>query len=64
MTEMPKPPSDEFLTQLEAGVLKILKGGKGIKAADKMSAINAGVKIAAIKYKITGGDGAKGFFDD
>lgn len=63
MTEMPKPVTDEFLTKLEAAVLGILKGGKGIKPADKLSAINAGVKIAAIKHKVTGGDDKGGFFE-
>jgi hypothetical protein len=53
---------DTFLKELEAGVREIIKSRKSSKA-DKLSAINAGVKIAAIKHKITGGDDGKGFFD-
>lgn len=46
--------TDVFLTELEDGVRLILKSRKSSKA-DKLSAINAGVKIAAIKHKINGG---------
>lgn len=54
--------TDEFLTQLENAVIKIVKNNKSSKA-DKLAAINAGVKIAAIKHKISGGDDSKeGFF--
>jgi hypothetical protein len=53
---------DTFLKELEAGVRAIIKSKKSSKA-DKLSAINAGVKIAAIKHRIMGGDGEKGFFD-
>ncbi len=52
---------DEFLTELENGVRSILRNRKSSKA-DKLSAINAGVKIAAIKHKIGGGDDKEGFF--
>ena len=52
---------DTFLKELEAGVREIIKSRKSSKA-DKLSAINAGVKIAAIKHKITGGDDKGGFF--
>jgi hypothetical protein len=51
---------DVFLQELEDGVRKILKSQKATKA-DKLSAITAGVKIAAIKHKINGGD-EEGFF--
>jgi hypothetical protein len=62
MTEMPKPATDEFLTELQDAVRKILKGGKGIKPAEKLAAISAGVKIAAIKHKVTSGEDTEGFF--
>jgi len=54
--------SDEFLAALEKGVLDIIKNKKSTKA-DKLSAINAGVRLAAIKHKVNGGDGDTGFFD-
>jgi hypothetical protein len=53
--------TDVFLQELEDGVRKIIKSTKASKA-DKLSAINAGVKIAAIKHKINGGDDKEGFF--
>lgn len=52
---------DEFLKELEAGVRKIIRSNKSSKA-DKLSAINAGVKIAAIRHKINGGNDDQGFF--
>jgi hypothetical protein len=54
--------ADEFLAALEKGVLDIIKNKKSTKA-DKLSAINAGVRLAAIKHKVNGGDGDTGFFD-
>ena len=42
-------------------VRKIVKSNKTSKA-DKLSAINAGTKLLAIRHKITGGDQDKGFF--
>ena len=52
---------DEFLKELEMAVRKIVKSNKTSKA-DKLSAINAGTKLLAIRHKITGGDQDKGFF--
>lgn len=58
-----KSGEDDLLKDLEAGVRGILKNRKASKA-DKLAAINAGVKLAAIKHKITGGgDDEQGFFD-
>jgi hypothetical protein len=53
--------ADEFLAALEKGVLDIIKNKKSTKA-DKLSAINAGVRLAGIKHKIAGGDQDEGFF--
>lgn len=61
MTEA-KPDADvDFLTELENGVLDIL--GKKSKSTknEKLAAINAGVKLLAIRHKIKGGDD-EGFF--
>lgn len=52
---------DGFLAALEKGVLDIIKNKKSTKA-DKLSAINAGVRLAAIKHKVQGGDQDEGFF--
>lgn len=52
---------DEFLKELENGVREILKNRKSSKA-DKLSAINAGVKVAQMRHKITGGSDDSGFF--
>lgn len=52
---------DAFLAELEEGVRKIIKSNKSSKA-EKLAAINAGVKIAAIRHKINGGDDDQGFF--
>jgi hypothetical protein len=62
MTEVngTKPDSD-FLDELEAAVRKIVRSSKASKA-DKLSAINAGTKLLAIRHKINGGDDDKGFF--
>ena len=40
---------DGFLAALEKGVLDIIKNKKSTKA-DKLSAINAGVRLAATKF--------------
>lgn len=61
MTEKPDKDAD-FLTELENGVLDILNNKKSSKS-DKLSAINAGTRLAAIRFKISGGDGDKGFFE-
>lgn len=51
---------DKFLDDMQAAVLKILKNPK--RKSEHLSAINAGVKLAAIKHRISGGDDEKGFF--
>ena len=53
---------DPFLTEMEKAVRSIINNRKASRA-DKLAAINAGTKLAAIRYKINGGDGDKGFFD-
>ena len=58
---MTEPQDDTFLKDLENSVRAIIKNKKSTKA-DKLSAINAGIKIAAIKHKISGGDDKEGFF--
>lgn len=63
MTDEPKPNgSDDFMSVLEAALRGIVKNRKTSKA-DKISAIREGVKLMAIKNKISLGDGEKGFFD-
>jgi hypothetical protein len=52
---------DDFLAVLEKGVRDIIKNRKSSKA-DRLSAINAGVKVAQIRHRINGGDDEKGFF--
>lgn len=53
---------DQFLAELEAGVRHILKNRKSTKS-DKLAAINAGVRLAAIKHRIANGtDQDEGFF--
>jgi hypothetical protein len=63
MTEMKKPEGrdDVFLTELENAVRLVLKNRKS-KPTDKLAAINAGVRLAAIKHKISNGDPEEGFF--
>ena len=57
MTE-PKQ-DDAFLNELEEAVRKMLKSKN---KAERLSAIGHGVKLAAIKFKITGGTNDEGFF--
>ena len=58
----PNGKPDEFLDELEKSIVKIIKGTKNSKA-DKISAINAGVRLAAIRHKIAGaGESDEGFF--
>jgi len=53
---------DELLDDLEKAVREIVKRKKST-TADKLSAINAGTRLLAIRHKITGGeDSDKGFF--
>lgn len=63
MSEMKTPPGrdDQFLSELETAVRKVLKSTKS-KPADKLAAINAGVRLAAIKHKISNGEPEEGFF--
>lgn len=51
-----------FLAALEKGVLDILRNKKSTKA-DKLSAIDKGVKLAAIKHKVNDDGEEKGFFN-
>jgi hypothetical protein len=53
---------DGLLDDLEEAVRKIIKNRKSTKA-EKLSAITAGVKVAQIRHKITGGEEEKGFFN-
>ncbi len=59
---MTEPAKDKFLDDLEAAVRAILNNKKASKA-DHLSAIGQGIKIAAIRHKISGGDTEKGFFE-
>ena len=59
---MGDPADDNFLKDLENSVRAIIKNKKSTKA-DKLAALNVGVKLAAIKHKILGGDDKGGFFD-
>jgi hypothetical protein len=64
MSEMKKNPAsdDVLLTALEVAALKIMKSNKST-TAEKLSAINAGTRIAAIKHRVSGGnDDSEGFF--
>jgi hypothetical protein len=53
--------SDEFLKVLMDGVKKVLDNRK-TTPAERMSAVQAGVKLLAIRHRIKGDD-TKGFFD-
>lgn len=55
-----QPDSDEFLKALMEGVRKVLDNRKAAPS-ERMAAVNAGVKLLAIKHKING-DGETGFF--
>ena len=63
MSEMKKNGSgdDVFLTELENAVRLVLKNRKS-KPTDKLAAINAGVRLAHIKHKISNGEPDEGFF--
>jgi len=52
--------SAEFLAVLEDGVKKVLSN-KRSTPSERMAAVNAGVKLLAIRHKISGGDD-EGFF--
>jgi hypothetical protein len=51
-----------FLDDLEDGIKKVMRSKKSSNA-EKVSAINAGIRLAAIRYKVAGGDPEVGFFD-
>jgi hypothetical protein len=51
-----------FLDDLEDGIKKVMRSKKSSNA-EKVSAINAGIRLAAIRYKVAGGDPETGFFD-
>jgi len=53
---------DKFLDDLEAAVRAIIRNKKASKA-DQLSAIGHGVKLAAIRHRIAGGEDKGGFFD-
>jgi hypothetical protein len=62
MTDAPQQNgSDDLLAVLEKGVRDILKAKKSSKA-DRLSAINAGTRLLAIRHKINGGAEDEGFF--
>lgn len=52
--------TDPFLKALMEGVRKVLDNRKATPS-ERMAAVNAGVKLLAIKHKING-DGETGFF--
>ena len=52
---------DQFIHELETAVRHIIKNRK-TKPADRLSAVNAGVRLAAIKHKISNGEPEEGFF--
>jgi hypothetical protein len=52
---------DQFLTELEKSITAIIKTKK-ISKGDKIAAINAGIRLAAIKHKVFGSDPEENFF--
>jgi hypothetical protein len=50
-----KAETDAFLDILEEGVKSVLKD-KSCENSDRVAAINAGVKVAMIRHRISGGD--------
>jgi hypothetical protein len=63
MTDKTEGDKDEkFLDDLEQGILKVMTSRKASNA-EKIAAANAGIRLAAIKYKIAGGEPDAGFFD-
>ena len=53
--------SDEFLKVLMDGVRKVLDNRKATPA-ERMAAVTAGVKLLAIRHRISGSD-ERGYFD-
>lgn len=62
MTKKHVPVSDELITMLEKGITDVIND-KEATVKDKMSAIAAGVKVAAIKHRLANPDEKGGFFD-
>ena len=52
---------DPFLTELERSITTMIKLKK-ISKAEKIAAINAGIRLAAIKHKVFGSDPEENFF--
>jgi hypothetical protein len=50
----PKAETDKFLDVLEQAVKDVLKGQ--CEPTERVAAINAGVKVAMIRHRISGGD--------
>jgi len=61
MSDVKSGKDDEFLADLESAIRKILTNRKSSKA-DKLAAVNAGVRLAAIRHKINGREIDEGFF--
>jgi len=61
MDAKPNGQDTEFLTLLENGVRDILRNRKSTKD-HKLSAINAGAKLLAIRHKLNGGE-EKSYFE-
>ena len=61
-TDKHKDPGDPLIEALEQGIKSVLND-KDATVKEKMAAIAAGTKVAAIKHKISGGDDKGGFFD-
>lgn len=62
MTEAPKADApDKFLDTLEEGVRKVLDDSNS-KPSERIAAIAAGVKVAMIRHRISGGGDEDGFF--
>lgn len=62
MSEVKKGAHDaDLMKVLEDGVRKILKDRESSNS-DRLSAINAGTRLLAIRHKIVGGGDEEGFF--
>lgn len=54
-TEQANGKSEDFMATLENGVKQVL-GNRKATAAERMAAVNAGVKLLAIRHKIEGSE--------
>ena len=52
---------EAFLDALEDGILKVMKAKKAT-VAEKIAAINAGTRVAAIRHRVNGSEPDTGFF--